>query len=79
MEHPAITYYNQHGYLPREKHYIDEQSEQSIGCCSFCDDEVFEDDEKVIKWEDHYFCDKDCLVEAFNENLVPDEAYRECF
>lgn len=79
LEHPAITYYNRHGFLPKQQH---EQEQVLIGHCSNCDESIYEDgngNDKVIRWEDYYFCDKDCLVEAFEENLLPFNAYHECF
>lgn len=68
LEHPAITYYNRYGYLPDQQ---EEHTPEKIGRCFYCDESIYEDDNTVVLWEGHYFCDKDCLVDAHSENLLP--------
>lgn len=75
LEHPDITRMNKYGYL-----YDDSYSSErvKIGRCTACDEPIYEgDEEEVIYHEDCFFCDKNCLVDAFEEGLIPD-SYEEC-
>lgn len=61
MEHPDITKVNQDGFLGS-------QSEANhIENCAKCDNPLYRG-EKVIEFDDHVFCDQDCLTEAFTDN-----------
>lgn len=63
LEHPLITYYNQHGYLPKEREMETEEEGWIIGRCSNCNEFVMSGDEELILYEDQYFCCVDCLEE----------------
>lgn len=74
LEHPAITKVNRFGYLHEE-----EQTSEFIGECSYCEHEIYDDDQDSIRWNDYLYCDKECLEESYAENLQVNGHFRECF
>lgn len=78
MEHPDITFYNLHGYLPDQNPRLHKEIEP-VAQCSMCDEDIYKLTDKVIKYGNYYFCDKVCLVEAYECNLITHEDLQECF
>lgn len=71
LEHPDITFYNRYGYL-RDNLNCTNEEKMLIGHCSICNDSVYYEDDKVIRYDDYYFCNQSCLLEAVESGLIED-------
>lgn len=58
IEHPDINQIRQHGYpLPN-------LGGEVVESCDACEDPLYSGS-SVIEFNEHLFCDKDCMTEAF--------------
>ena len=61
LEHPAIEKINQYGYLSAQ------DRTPTVDVCACCDTPL-KQNVSVVEFQDHLFCDTDCLTEAISEN-----------
>lgn len=61
LEHPTIEKMNRDGYLGTI------EQDNTIETCESCDAPL-KRGSTVVEFQDHLFCDADCLTEAFSEN-----------